>query len=336
MLARHPEVFTLPETAFFQRLLGDINHRLLGDVHHRPDDADAKSCWRTLERRLGFTSSIGRREFVMLRQTLLGTEHTRTRVPWSVDTCINRVIAMLDGLAERAGRSAWIEKTPHHLLYLSEIEHYLPDARVLHVIRPGIDVLASINDAYFRYEIEAFSGSLMQWVRRWNRAVEIHRSRIGAKNHHFVFLENLIHNQAEEWRRLCEFLGLSNDVALDDSCQQNIADLKFEPWKHGALSGLPQQIDSKAENLFGPQLREWLRERLSSYEELYAAINRTYDIERSFRPPASVAGLRSAELTAIDMGTLRAATPARHESETAINEHGCEHAARSRNRPSLG
>ena len=65
---------------------------------------------------------------------------------------------------------------------------------------------------------------------------------------------------------------------------QNIADPKVEPWKREALSGLPQQSDSKVESLFGPQLREWLRERLSSYEELYAASSLSYNREEQLPP----------------------------------------------------
>ena len=306
MLARHPQVFTLPETGFFPRLLGGL-HQRLGDEGVKPRR-------RNLARRLGLTRRYGRREFLELQRSLLGTEQPLSRAPWFQDTCVSRFIGMLDNLAERAGRSAWIEKTPHHLLYLPEIEHYLPDARFIHVIRPGMDVLASITDADLRYDNKAFSGGLMQWVRRWNRAVDVHRSRIGVRNHHFVFLEDLISNPADEWQRLCTFLRLSTHVELDQSCLQNIADPKVEPWKRDALSGLPQPSDSKVESLFGPQLREWLRERLSSYEELYAASSLSYNREDSFTIPLSASGLRHPEKTAAEAnaGAVHAATDGRY------------------------
>ena len=293
MLARHPQVFTLPETGFFPRLLGGLHHRL-GDEGSKPRR-------RTLARRLGLTRRYGRREFLALQQSLLGAEQSLSKAPWFQDTCVSRFIAMLDGLAAQAGRSAWIEKTPHHLLYLPEIEHYLPDAQFIHVIRPGMDVLASITDAELRYDNKAFSGGLMKWARRWNHAADIHRSRIGVRNHHFVFLEDLVRNPAEEWQRLCGFLGLCTDVALDQTCHQNIADPKVEPWKQGALSGLPQQADSKVESLFGPQLREWLRERLSSYEDLYAASSLAYNREDSFILPLAKPALRSTDKADVEV-----------------------------------
>ncbi|MBM7127418.1 sulfotransferase [Dyella flava] len=287
MLARHPQVFTLPETGFFPRLLGGLNYRL--------GDEGAKQRRRNLARRLGLTRRYGRREFLELQCALLGPEQPLSRAPWFQDDCVSRFIGMLDNLAVQGGRSMWIEKTPNHLLYLPEIEHYLPEARIIHVIRPGIDVLASITDAELRYDNKSFSGGLMQWTRRWNRAAEVHRSRIGARNHHFVFLEDLIHNPAEEWQRLCKFLDLATNVELDQTCHQNIADPKAEPWKRDALSGLPQQAESKVESLFGPQLREWLRERLTSYEELYAASSMAYNREDSFQTPVPIPGVRTVE-----------------------------------------
>ncbi|MFK2873116.1 sulfotransferase family protein [Dyella lipolytica] len=296
MLARHPKVFTLPETGFFPSLFGGLHHRL--------GDEGAKPRRRTLARRLGLARRYGRREFLALQRALLGAEQSSSRAPWFQDTCVKRFVALLDDLAGQASRLAWIEKTPYHLFYLPEIGHYLPDARFIHVIRPGMDVLASVTDADLRYDNRAFSGGLMQWVRRWNRAMDIHRSRIGTPNHHFVFLEDLVHNPAEEWQRLCRFLGLSTHVELDQTCHQNIADPKVEPWKQDALSGLPQQADSKVENLFGPQLREWLHERLTSYESLYAASSLAYNREDSFRMPALMPELRPAEKAEIkvDLG----------------------------------
>lgn len=277
MLARHPQIFTLPETGFFPRLLGGIDHRF--------GDEGAKPRRRNLARRLGLTRRYGRREFVELQRSLLGESAAPKRAPWLLDACVTRFIATLDGLAEEAKRMAWIEKTPHHLLYLQEIARYLPDARFIHVIRPGMDVLASIMDAYLRYDNHSFSGGLMLWVRRWNRAVEIHRSCIGAHHHHFVFLEDLVHQPHEEWLRLCDFLGLPLDADIDQVCHQHIADPAAEPWKQGALSGLPQSATSKVEQLFGPQLREWLREKLSSYEDLYAASSLAYNRDDCFSLP---------------------------------------------------
>lgn len=277
MLARHPQVFTLPETGLFPRLLGGMEHRY-GDEGAAPRRP-------TLARRLGLTRRYGRREFVKLQRSLLG--HVHARAPWRLDTCVRRFFATLDELAERDGRTTWLEKTPHHLLYLPEIEHYLPDARFIHVVRPGMEVLASIMDAKLHYGDHSFGGGLLLWARRWNRALDVHRSCLGLRNHSLVFLEDLVRQPGAEWRRLCKFMGLPTDLELDHSCHQAIADPAAEPWKASALNGLPRQADSKVEQLFGPQLRECLREKLASYEDLYAAGSMIFRREDGFPSPVA-------------------------------------------------
>ncbi|WP_333677557.1 sulfotransferase [Dyella sp.] len=296
MLARHPQIFTLPETDFFPRLLGGLGHRF--------GDEGAQPRRRNIARRLGLTRRYGRRQYTALQRSLLGDDQASPRAPWLVDTCVKRFFATLDQLAERAGRAVWIEKTPHHLLYLPEIERYLPEARFIHVIRPGMDVLASIMDAHLRYNNTSFNGGLRLWTRRWNRAVDIHRTCIGVRNHYFVFLEDLVRQPAVEWQRLCKFLELPTDLELDQTCHQHIADPTAEPWKQAALSGLPQPADSKVEQLFGPQLREWLREKLSSYEDLYAASSLAYNRDDSFGMPVLAPTKRRDDKAALETDAL--------------------------------
>lgn len=275
MLARHPDIFTLPETGFFLRLLGGAAYRW--------GDRDAKAPRARLARRLGLARRYGRREFLDLQRSLLGELPLHSHAPWREDTCVARFFEMLDDLTQRAARSMWIEKTPAHLLYMDDIEHYLPDARFVHVIRPGIDVMASLLDANMRYDASnAFGGDLSRWVARWNRAAEIHRAHIGSPHHHFVFLEDLTRDPEGEWQRLCEFLALPAEATLDDACRQTISYPELEPWKQAALSGQPQQTASKVNEVFGPRLRDWLRHKLVSYEALYAASSLAFERNESY------------------------------------------------------
>ncbi|MEW9623307.1 sulfotransferase family protein [Rhodanobacter geophilus] len=261
MLARHPAVLTLPETAFFECLCGDLKWRW-GDRDVRPQR-------RRLRQRLGFAHKRAYKALDMLQRCL--AREAAAHLPRLLRTagCVRRFIGLLDARAYAEGRTAWIEKTPYHLLYIPEIEHYVPDARFIHVIRPGEDVLASIADANLRYENNnAFGGGTVHWSRRWNRAAQIHREHARQPHHHFVFLDDLTSDMHREWRRLCEFLQIDAAAELDASCDQLIADLDSEPWKREALSGLPGQTRDKAESLFGPKMREWLQRKLTPYEEL--------------------------------------------------------------------
>jgi hypothetical protein len=260
MLARHPDVLTLPETAFFERLCGDLKWRW--------GDHDARQPRRRLRQQLGMVHQRARQELQSLQRDLSGEA---AWLPWPMRTesCVRQFVDLLDARAQAEGRTAWVEKTPYHLLYIPEIERYIPDARFVHVIRPGEDVLASIADANLRYENNnAFGGGTVQWSQRWNRAARIHCENAQRQHHHFVFLDDLTRDMHREWQRLCAFLQLDTTAKLGASCNQPIADLRHEPWKRDAVSGLPGKAKRKAEGLFGPQMREWLQRQLMPYEDL--------------------------------------------------------------------
>lgn len=264
MLARHPAVFTLPETAFFEGLFTDLKWRW--------GDPGARNRARRPHHRLGMARRGGRRAFRQLQHQLLGASPRFARVPWRVRACTRQFVDMLDRMATGADRTVWIEKTPNHLLYIPEIEAAVPDARFIHVIRRGMDVVASLTDATLRFDaFEAFDGSVALWTHRWNRAMQIHHEHVGRPHHHFVFLEDLQQDSESAWHGLCRFLQLPADVRLADSCGQPIADLGKEPWKQGALAGVPRQPERKVDDLFGPRIKRWLQSNLLPYDDLRAS-----------------------------------------------------------------
>lgn len=260
LLARHPAVFTLPETAFFEHLYGELAWRWA--------DAGARVPRPRWRQRLGLSRRRMRELTVALHEQITGRP-LRQLPSWRQDKLVSQFLASLDAAAAGAGRSAWIEKTPNHLLYIPEIERLSPDARFVHVIRRGEDVLASVMDAHLRFENDAaFGGGAVHWARRWNRAVEIHRMHANHPAHHLVFLEDMLRQPDVEWARLCAFLGLPADAALEHANTQTVANLEREPWKRTAIHGQLRQSDQKVDGLFGPRMQAWLTEHLSSYQEL--------------------------------------------------------------------
>jgi len=261
LLARHPAIYTLPETAFFERLHGRLEWRW-GDAR-----AKARSRWPQY---LGLARGRTRGVFADLHRQLTGSAPS----PWTpmrMRALSRRFIALLDRSAAAVGRSMWLEKTPNHLLYIPEIEAVAPDACFVHVVRRGADVLASLADVYLRFENDAvFGGGTVHWARRWNRALQIHEQHMNRKNHHLVFLEDLIKQPEAEWARLCGFLGLQADAVLDNACQQPIANLNDEPWKVSAIHGQLRHADPKVDGLFGPKMQRWLQAHLASYDDLRA------------------------------------------------------------------
>jgi hypothetical protein len=261
LLARHPAIHTFPETAFFEQLHGKLEWRW-GDVR-----AKNRTRWR---QRLGLARRRTREAFAILHRQLIGS----SPFPWTPlrnRPLSRRFLDLLDRSAAGAGRSMWLEKTPNHLLYIPEIEALVPDARFVHVVRRGVDVLASLADVHLRFENDAvFGGGTVHWARRWNRAMQIHHQHVDRPNHYFVFLEDLVRQPEAEWARLCDFLGLAVDTPLDSACQQPIANLDYEPWKVSAIHGQLRKADPKVDGLFGPKMQRWLQAHLASYDELRA------------------------------------------------------------------
>lgn len=257
MLARHPDVLTLPETAIFERLFGDLAWRW-GDhgVTRRPR--------RSVE--LGFARQGGRRALRQLQRQLGIAD---APAPWRTTACVERFTGMLDRHAAAASRRLWLEKTPNHLLYIPEISRLVPGARFVHVIRSGLDVLASIADANLHYDDNhGFAGDPKLWARRWNRAIDIHGRYVGVPGHHFIFLDDFVRDTGGEWRRLCAVLRLDPGLPLEQHCLQPVADLAQEPWKKSAVRGRPKPMRSKARALFGPDVLAWLAARLVAIEPL--------------------------------------------------------------------
>lgn len=257
LLARHPDVATLPETAFFEHMYGELRWRW-GDA------GVPRRSHRSL--RLGLARRLGRRALLSLHAEV---GQGRARAPLRLDACVGGYVRLLDEYAARMGRTMWIEKTPNHLLYLPEIERAVPGVCVVHVVRNGLDVVASIADANLRYDHNHdFGGGAKHWARRWNHAMALHARHLGRPGHHFVFLDDLVRDTAHEWRRLYAALGLDPDAPLAGACTQAIADLADEPWKRQALDGEVCATRSKATALFGPDLLDWLSQRLVSIEPL--------------------------------------------------------------------
>lgn len=263
MLARHPDVFSLRETHFFEAVLGDVGARW-GDL--------AAPSTRRWYHRLGCARSAGRRRLRELRDAYLPSRLHRP-VPRGWLACGQRYAALLDAAAAARRRSCWVEKTPNHLLFLDEIDRCVPDARFVHVLRNGMDVVASVVDADLRLDLGGFRGGVAQWARRWNRAMALHRERLADPRHYLLCLEDLVADPVGEWERLRGFLGLDPSKPLLPRPRSDIADVAAEPWKESALSGIAGVVNGgKARRLFGPWSLAWLQRSLSEYASVRAAV----------------------------------------------------------------
>jgi hypothetical protein len=294
---RLPGVLTMPETNWFPVLLGGLDEWVL----RREDYVRAK--WR---RRLALASP---RTYSRLRSNLGALEAggaSRLRRRLRGSAYIEEVLRLLDTAARRQDCQCWLEKTPDHYAYIEIIARYIPDARFVHLVRNCEDVIASAVDGQMRYaDSQTFHGSIPFWVERWLRAAETHLHYAGRPGHLVLCYEDFVAAPQEQLELLRRFAGLPPGGKPRPA--QHIADLEREPWKESAVNQPVRPPERKFEALFGPRLRDWLRQRLPDYEALRAELRRRQQPRLAAILAEAAPALR--QLPGIDAGLL-AAEPA--------------------------
>jgi Sulfotransferase family len=181
-------------------------------------------------------------------------------------------LALLDHVAHAQNKSVWIEKTPNHVFYLDRIARLIPDARFIHLIRRGNDVVESCVNASISYpeliDKWTFCQGLPWFAAYWNSATDIHLSSLGLANHMIVFFEDLVQDLSKELNRVLAFIGC--DAAGQDLTinLEHVANIAREPWKAAALTRRLIPPGGESVNLFGIKIREWLAKHLRSYDHI--------------------------------------------------------------------
>jgi Sulfotransferase family len=112
--------------------------------------------------------------------------------------------------ASRFGKSRWGDKTPIYGTEIDRIATLLPEARFLHVIRDGRDVMLSVRGLWFRPG-ETVEACAEDWTRRLALT-----HAIGRRVSHYleVRYETLVTDPEATLRTICRFLELTFEPAL--------------------------------------------------------------------------------------------------------------------------
>lgn len=266
-LARHSKLTSFPETDFFRQAIGGRKGRLLASVGlaaPRASRALDKAC-AALDVRRGGAAAPGR----------------------SLASLVDSFVAVLDGIALDRGRTAWIEKTPKHFLYVDAITRYVPDCAFVHVLRDGRDVVASIYDRARLYpDTFPLQRTVDYGIALWNRAMKVSRDCVGRPGHAFAFHADFVADPEGLLRRLCEELGLKFEPAMLDAggdegggfIKQN------EDWKEGARDPV-RPMGSKFAESFDDFMRRHITRRLRTdlYEEMMRVVPRPGSVRMASR-----------------------------------------------------
>lgn len=136
ILANHPTVLSFPETGFYRQLCGN---RIWTQV--------AKLGWVRQSR---FRRARDRTLRVLTHLSLPDPPGPTSPLA-RTSAASSWLIANLDAAATRQGCCAWVEKTPIHHRSGAVIARTIPDSRILHVLRDGREVTASMRDRAIKF-----------------------------------------------------------------------------------------------------------------------------------------------------------------------------------------
>lgn len=178
-----------------------------------------------------------------------------------------QLLSLLDAMASARGQACWVEKTPKHLHYLPFLEELSvdgPRTHFVHVIRGGLETVASLHKASQEWPTPY---GLATCVQRWNRdlARSLHRAqhpRAGVTTDHFLFYEDLTAHPETVLRRLLNELGLpwEHDILVRYAASSKGLITERETWKR--MIDRPMKPSVTSDQTLDDAQRQWVDGRL--------------------------------------------------------------------------
>lgn len=113
--------------------------------------------------------------------------------------------------ALQAGKVRFADKTPRNVLHVELIARSFPDARFVHLVRDGRDVVPSLVG--LEYFPDRFAEAVVYWSDRVRHGRRAGRA-LGPDRYHEVRYEELVADPEPNLRVLCDFLDLPYDDAM--------------------------------------------------------------------------------------------------------------------------
>ncbi len=250
LLATHPQILSFPETKFF--------HCLLPSPYER-----RRYALNLASRRL--TSRLE----VFFRDELARPELIR-RIPKIplMGYCTHKFIKILTDLAAEQNKNIILEKTPDHIYRIEYIEKFLPDAKFIHLVRNGADVVASLYEVTHRYpQYWAGARDIDVCIQNWIQAIEISQKYMNCPNHTVIRYEKLIESPQKSLENICQFMGINFDQSMIDDYMKAAEKLKSDKQGRSVITqGIHKKKLEKFNRVFDAQQRKYILERLYGYD----------------------------------------------------------------------
>lgn len=250
MLATHTDIFSFPESHFFTQLYpsSEPKRRLLKIASRR-----AKPNF------LSYLDKINASEYKSLitPYTIFQFQYAR---------CF---IKILDTLTYQAGKHIWLEKTPDHLHFIDKIQNFVDDAKFIHIIRDGAEVVASLyevarqNPQYWRGD-----WSIDSCIRKWISALKKSESILisGSSNHLGVKYDALVKDTENQLKFICDWLTISFQKEMVTH-RQNLEHIveSHETWKKGITDSINSAPRKKFNQVFTPEQQDYILKKIEDF-----------------------------------------------------------------------
>jgi hypothetical protein len=234
-IGSHSQIAAFPETNFVGIAVGDYGERY---YCKSAGVGLLRKIARILRIKTGFCTRAVRGAISEMLHNMNYDESLNCfdNFPIRIPAAIKKWSGILDKICLSEGKSVWIEKTPMHLAYISEITDALPEAKFIHIIRRPDAVISSMLDAGEKYPEWQDYKSVEYCLKLWNKSVAFSIENSSKNNHVIVRYEDFVERKDEVIKEIFNFLGVQ-DESLDEierkrKLTSRKISLKSEPWKN--------------------------------------------------------------------------------------------------------
>jgi hypothetical protein len=224
MLNNHPNLAIPHETAFIT-----IYYKKLGSYG---DLADKDNARRLL-------ADISQHPLVKRGRLIENPEAILSRPTASYREFID---AIFRAYADSLGKARWGDKTPFYTPDIDVLHRIFPDAKLLHLVRDGRDVVLS------QKSIEWMSGNLpkliLDW--RWKTTIAHKVGSVLGNNFLEIRYEDLVRQPEQVLRRICSFIDETYDQAMlsySDEAQNVVPSASLKWHRNSIRPPDPSRLD---------------------------------------------------------------------------------------------
>ena len=247
LLAAHPQIASFPESHFCRAIFVE----------------------RSLKRqKLRLASKFANRKLEKFLQEI-GKEEMKQYLPKFAifpSQYVSSFINILDILTQAQDQNIWLEKTPGHIRYINYLEKWVKNAKFIHIIRNGADVVASLFEVTHQHpDIWSGAWDIDRCIQQWIEDVKLTNHYLSKLNHTLVQYEKLVETPRAILREVCEFIGVEfRETMLQDyPLVAKQVSLANESWKASVVGKIKSTHGEKFQKLFNQEQQTYILQRLS-------------------------------------------------------------------------